>query len=95
MQTPPGMEYLPAAQAVDALEANSQVSGSTAFETSATSVPATANAPALNTAAMGATVPPWSAAHPYTNMHGPKAPTTATVVGNVQVNEATKKQKPE
>ena len=43
---------------------------------------------AFNSAAFGATVPPWSAAHPYTNLHGPKAPTTATVVGNVQVNEA-------
>ena len=42
----------------------------------------------FNSAAFGATVPPWSAAHPYTNLHGPKAPTTATVVGNVQVNEA-------
>jgi benzoyl-CoA 2,3-dioxygenase component A len=43
---------------------------------------------AFNSAVYGATVPPWSAAHPYTNLHGPKAPTTATVVGNVQVNEA-------
>jgi benzoyl-CoA 2,3-dioxygenase component A len=36
----------------------------------------------------GATVPPWSAAHAYTNLYGPKNPTTATVVGNVKVNEA-------
>jgi benzoyl-CoA 2,3-dioxygenase component A len=43
---------------------------------------------AFNSSSYGATVPPWSAAHPYTNLHGPKAPTTATVVGNVQVNEA-------
>jgi benzoyl-CoA 2,3-dioxygenase component A len=43
---------------------------------------------AFNSATYGATVPPWSAAHPYTNLHGSKAPTTATVVGNVQVNEA-------
>lgn len=35
-----------------------------------------------------ATVPPWSAAHAYTNLHGPKRPITATVAGNVQVNEA-------
>jgi benzoyl-CoA 2,3-dioxygenase component A len=42
----------------------------------------------FNSASYGANVPPWSAAHPYTNLHGPKAPTTATVVGNVQVNEA-------
>ena len=43
---------------------------------------------AFNSGAFGATTPPWSAAHPYTNLHGPKAPVAATVVGNVQVNEA-------
>jgi len=42
----------------------------------------------FNSGAFGATTPPWSAAHPYTNLHGPKAPVIATVVGNVQVNEA-------
>ena len=42
----------------------------------------------FNAAAWGATLPPWSAAHAYTNLYGPKAPTTATVVGNFQVNEA-------
>ncbi|PIT78826.1 benzoyl-CoA 2,3-epoxidase subunit BoxA [Limnohabitans sp. B9-3] len=42
----------------------------------------------FNSGAFGATLPPWSAAHPYTNLHGPKAPVTASVVGNVQVNEA-------
>jgi benzoyl-CoA 2,3-dioxygenase component A len=43
---------------------------------------------AFNSGAFGASMPPWSAAHPYTNLHGPKAPVTASVVGNVQVNEA-------
>lgn len=33
-------------------------------------------------------MPPWSAAHPYVNLHGPKSPITAKVVGNVQVNDA-------
>jgi benzoyl-CoA 2,3-epoxidase subunit A len=37
----------------------------------------------------GAAVPPWSAAHAYTNLYGPKTgPTTASVVGNFKVNEA-------
>ena len=39
----------------------------------------------------GATLPPWSAAHPYTNLYGPKASEkfiTATVVGNVRVTDA-------
>ena len=81
-------DELPAAQSVDALPTVAQVSGSTAFETAATSVPVTANSPVVNAASLGATVPPWSAAHPYTNLHGPKSPITATVVGNMQVNEA-------
>ncbi len=42
----------------------------------------------FNSAAFGATVPPWSAAHAYINLFGPKAPTTATVVGNVNCTEA-------
>ena len=57
-------------------------------------------APALVAAATGedafdsgqynATIPPWSAAHAYTNLYGPKAAqksATATVVGNVRVTE--------
>jgi len=42
----------------------------------------------FNSSAFGATVPPWSAAHAYTNLFGPKNPTTATVVGNVNCTEA-------
>ncbi|MBI5717215.1 MAG: benzoyl-CoA 2,3-epoxidase subunit BoxA [Burkholderiales bacterium] len=41
----------------------------------------------------GATVPPWSAAHAYTNLYGPKAvekSITATVTGNVRVTEVGK-----
>ena len=45
---------------------------------------------AFNSSVYGATLPPWSAAHAYTNLHGPKAPTTATVVGNVRVTEVGK-----
>jgi benzoyl-CoA 2,3-epoxidase subunit A len=39
----------------------------------------------------GATVPPWSAAHPYVNLYGPRATSqsvTATVSGNVRVTQA-------
>jgi benzoyl-CoA 2,3-dioxygenase component A len=50
-------------------------------------VDATGEAP-FNSAAFGATLPPWSAAHAYTNLYGPKAPTTATVVGNFNCTEA-------
>ena len=46
-----------------------------------------AGAAAFDAAACGATVPPWSAAHPYTNLYGPRNPTTATVVGNFRVTD--------
>ena len=45
---------------------------------------------AFNSAQYGATLPPWSAAHAYTNLYGPKAAqktVTATVTGNVRVTE--------
>ena len=38
--------------------------------------------------AYGAVLPPWSAAHAYTNLYLPKAPTEATVVGNARITEA-------
>jgi benzoyl-CoA 2,3-epoxidase subunit A len=47
----------------------------------------------FNSAQYGATLPPWSAAHAYTNLYGPKAAeknVTATVVGNVRVTEVGK-----
>jgi benzoyl-CoA 2,3-dioxygenase component A len=43
---------------------------------------------AFNSAQYGATLPPWSAAHAYTNLYGPKAAEkaiTASVAGNVRV----------
>ncbi len=46
--------------------------------------------PAFHSAAFGATLPPWSAAHAYTNLYGPKAAErsiAAKVVGNVRVTE--------
>ena len=42
----------------------------------------------FNSAQYGATLPPWSAAHAYTNLYGPKAAqktVTATVTGNLRV----------
>ena len=43
---------------------------------------------AFNSAQYGASIPPWSAAHAYTNLYGPKAiekTVTATVTGNLRV----------
>jgi benzoyl-CoA 2,3-dioxygenase component A len=45
---------------------------------------------AFSSASHSATIPPWSAAHAYTNLYGPKAPEkfiTATVAGNLRVTE--------
>ena len=45
----------------------------------------------LVSASYGATTPPWSAAHAYTNLYGPKANVktiSARVVGNVRVTQA-------
>ncbi|MFM8696845.1 MAG: benzoyl-CoA 2,3-epoxidase subunit BoxA [Betaproteobacteria bacterium] len=47
----------------------------------------------FNSAQYGSTIAPWSAAHPYTNLYGPKAAektVTATVTGNVRVTEVGK-----
>ena len=55
--------------------------------------PFTASSATFNSALFGATLPPWSAAHPFTNLYGPKATDksiTATVVGNVRVTEVGK-----
>ncbi|MBQ0921212.1 benzoyl-CoA 2,3-epoxidase subunit BoxA, partial [Hydrogenophaga aromaticivorans] len=44
----------------------------------------------FKSAAYGSIIPPWSAAHAYTNLYGPKAAqktVTATVTGNVRVTE--------
>lgn len=54
----------------------------------ATALPDLAGEAPFDSAAWGATVPPWSAARPYTNLYGPKNPTIATVVGNFNCTEA-------
>ena len=61
--------------------------------------PASVTAPAESAVAVGgstqygAVLPPWSAAHAYTNLYGPKAAAktiTASVVGNVRVTDVGK-----
>ena len=44
-------------------------------------------APVAAVVALSATVPPWSAAHPYTNLYGPADATSATVVGNHKLTD--------
>jgi len=53
----------------------------------------TTTSPPLQKVQYGSSIPPWSAAHPYINLYGPKAPNksiTATVSGNVRVTQVGK-----
>jgi benzoyl-CoA 2,3-dioxygenase component A len=87
-----GWEELPAELSTEALAASGVASDAVpAQEPLAPSLPAAASGEtAFNSAQYGATLPPWSAAHAYTNLYGPKAAEkhiTATVVGNVRVTQ--------
>ena len=94
-----GWDELPAELGPDALSQQLAEAGvvTEAPMAEAATVPAPAAAvategaePAFNATAHGATLPPWSAAHAYTNLYGPKAAeksVTATVAGNVRVTE--------
>ncbi|MBO9648444.1 MAG: benzoyl-CoA 2,3-epoxidase subunit BoxA [Variovorax sp.] len=85
-------DELPAELTPEQLEAEGLGAGDEVqLQAAATAVPQPASAPgevAFNSAQYGATTPPWSAAHAYTNLYPPKAPTTATVVGNFNCTEA-------
>jgi benzoyl-CoA 2,3-dioxygenase component A len=88
-------DELPAELTSDQLaEAGVSADAAPAVEPAAVSLPAAASGEeAFNSAQYNATVPPWSAAHAYTNLYGPKAAqktVTATVVGNVRVTEVGK-----
>ena len=93
-----GWDELPAPWTEDAL---SQAAGAAPVQTPAASPKASeatvasvssgASAPAFQV--QGSTLPPWSAAHAYTNLYGPKAAQKtiqATVTGNVRVTEVGK-----
>jgi benzoyl-CoA 2,3-epoxidase subunit A len=86
-----GWDELPAELSPEALAADGVAAGPMAAEPEAPTLPAAATGDAtFSSAAYGATLPPWSAAHPYTNLYGPKAPEkhiAATVAGNVRVTD--------
>jgi benzoyl-CoA 2,3-dioxygenase component A len=85
-------DELPAELSPEQLEAEGLGAGDEVqLQAAATAVPQPVSAPgevAFNSAQYGATTPPWSAAHAYTNLYPPKSPTTATVVGNFNCTEA-------
>ncbi|WP_420996568.1 benzoyl-CoA 2,3-epoxidase subunit BoxA [Cupriavidus sp. 30B13] len=86
-----GWDELPAELTPEQLAAAGVAAGAEAPpEPAAVPLPAAASGEeAFNSAQYGATVPPWSAAHAYTNLYGAKAARTitATVTGNVRVTE--------
>ena len=91
-----GWDELPAELPREQLLAE-KVSGGAAVRVpepmAAPAAPATSS-DAFNSGACGSTLPPWSAAHPYTHLYGPNSRNpaaekfiTATVAGNVRVTE--------
>ncbi|MDE2147023.1 MAG: benzoyl-CoA 2,3-epoxidase subunit BoxA [Burkholderiales bacterium] len=84
-----GWDSLPAELSPDELAAEGAAADSLpAAAIGAEGAPAGSGPAALGGPHPGATLPPWSAAHPYTNLYGPKCPepfVTATVAGNVRV----------
>ena len=84
-----GWDELPAELGPDAFDAEGVAPADAAPAQAAAAPSPAADAPFVG-AAYGATVPPWSAAHAYTNLYGPKSAQrtlTATVAGNVRVTD--------
>ncbi len=82
-----GWDELPPELSPDML---AEAGGSAVPVTAAVAAVVPDGATPFNSASCNATVPPWSAAHAYTNLYGPRAPepwVNATVVGNVRVTE--------
>jgi len=77
----------------DAGAAQEEAQAAVQAAASSSSAASTAVASGFNSAQFGATIPPWSAAHAYTNLYGPKAAEktiAATVTGNLRVTEVGK-----
>jgi benzoyl-CoA 2,3-dioxygenase component A len=88
-----GWGELPAELPPEELRAAVAEAGADAIVEVPTAVAEPAASTAFNSAQYGAMLPPWSAAHAYTNLYGPKAAEktiTATVAGNVRVTEVGK-----
>jgi len=84
-----GWDLLPPELSADELAAAGVAADAApALEPVAPGLPATGGEDAFNSAQYNASLPPWSAAHAYTNLYGPKAAEkeiAATVAGNVRV----------
>jgi len=86
-------DVLPAELSPDALAEAAPAGETAGVEDTAASLPVAADAAAPDTSRYNATLPPWSAAHAYANVYGPRAREpwiAATVAGNVRVTEVGK-----
>ena len=81
-----GWDDLPLEQPVDPVQDTLPVTRAIAEPVLAAAVEASAPSVAPGTG-LSATVPPWSAAHPYLNLYSSKAPVVATVVGNFKLTQ--------
>jgi benzoyl-CoA 2,3-epoxidase subunit A len=82
-------ELTPEQLAAAGLPEGAQVSALAAEETAAATLEsAIPGEQVFDSAAFGSTIPPWSAAHAYSNLYGPRKPTTASVAGNFNCTEA-------
>lgn len=79
---------LEAGDVPDLAQAQAVIAAASAASAASVATPMDTGEPAFRPAAYGATVPPWSAAHAYTNLYGPRSPVTATVTGNLNCTEA-------
>jgi len=85
-----GWDSLPAELSADELAAAGAPATAAAQSPAPAPQPDPTGQATFNSGAWNATLPPWSAAHAYTNLYGPKAADktiTATVVGNVRVTQ--------
>jgi benzoyl-CoA 2,3-epoxidase subunit A len=85
-----GWDELPAELSAEELAADGVDAAALEVAAEPVAMALAAETGSFNSTQYGATLPPWSAAHPFTNLYGPKAARktiTATVTGNVRVTE--------
>jgi benzoyl-CoA 2,3-epoxidase subunit A len=85
-----GWDELPAELSAEELAADGVDAAALEVAAEPVAMAVAAETGSFNSTQYGATLPPWSAAHPFTNLYGPKAARktiTATVTGNVRVTE--------
>jgi benzoyl-CoA 2,3-dioxygenase component A len=85
-----GWDELPAELSAEQLAADGVVADADPVADAAPRPATPTDEATFNSAAYGATLPPWSAAHPYTHLYGPKAAQksiAAIVAGNVRVTD--------